>query len=141
MQAARDLQATDQAIRDLHDKFGDDADSRADYHAREHERDGHIATLVAVPALGAPGVQAKAAVLRLRTLIEDYDRHQDVAVSLADDIAERGSPALRAVAARLPDPVYAAIEAHEKACVEVRAACAESNRLLDLAERLPGNMR
>ena len=100
LQAGRGLQATDQAIRDLHDKFGDDADSRPDYHARERERDDYVATLVTVPALGADGVRAKAAVLRLRTLIEDYDRHQEVAVSLADDIAERGSPALRPVAAR-----------------------------------------
>ena len=138
LQAGRGLQATDQAIRDLHDKFGDDADSRPDYHARERERDDYVATLVTVPALGADGVRAKAAVLRLRTLIEDYDRHQEVAVSLADDIAERGSPALRPVAARLPDPVYAAIEAHEKAYVEVRAACAESSRLLDLADKIAG---
>jgi hypothetical protein len=138
VQAARGVQATDQAISELHDKFGDDADSRADYHARERERDDYIATLVVVPALGADGVQAKAAALRLRTLIEDHSRHQEVAVSLADDIAERGAPALRPVAARLPDPVYAAIEAHEKAYVEVRAACAESDRLQDLADKIAG---
>ncbi|ANW02243.1 hypothetical protein [Bradyrhizobium icense] len=138
VQAARGVRAADQAISDLHDKFGDDADSRADYHARERERDDYIATLVVVPALGADGMQAKAAVLRLRTLIEDHDRHREVAVSLADDIAERGSPALRPVAARLPDPVYAAIEAHEKAYVEVRAACAESDRLQDLADKIAG---
>jgi hypothetical protein len=83
-------------------------------------------------------VQAKAAALRLRTLIEDHGRHQEIAVSLADDITERESPALRPVAARLPDPIYAAIKAHERAYAEVRAAVAESHRLLDLADKVAG---
>jgi hypothetical protein len=38
----------------------------------------------------------------------------------------------------LPDPVYAAIEAHEKAYANCRAAVAESNRLLDLADKVAG---
>ncbi len=42
-------------------------------------------------------------------------------------------------AAALPaDPVYAAIEAHEKAYAAVRAACAESDRLCELADKIAG---
>jgi hypothetical protein len=71
-------------------------------------------------------------------LIEDYEHHQQVAVSLANDIAARGSPALRAALDKQPDPIYAAIEAHEKAYAVVRAACAESNRLCQLADDVAG---
>jgi hypothetical protein len=92
VQAALDMEAADKAIEDLHNKFGDDTDSRADYSALQRQRNDHIATLITVPALSAAGVQAKAGVLRLNRLIEDYEQHQQVAVSLADDIAERSLP-------------------------------------------------
>jgi hypothetical protein len=36
------------------------------------------------------GIEAKAVCVRLRTLIEDYDQHQQVAVSLADDLVQLG---------------------------------------------------
>ena len=36
------------------------------------------------------------------------------------------------------DPVFEAIEAHRKARADVRAACAESDRLCDLADRIAG---
>ncbi len=36
------------------------------------------------------------------------------------------------------DPVFEAIEAHRKAVADVRAACAESDRLCDLADRIAG---
>src|SRR3981189_2583080 len=137
VQAAHDLQAIDQTISDMFDKYGDDTDSRSDYRELELKRNDHIATRVIVPALSAAGVQAKATVLRLNRLIEDNEQHQQVAVSLADDIAERGLPQ-RPVSERLPDPVYAAIEAHETAYAAVRGACAESNRLCELADKIAG---
>jgi len=119
-------------------RFGDDAGERADYLALERRRNDNIATLITVPALSAAGVQAKAVSVRMRALIEDYTQHQQVAVSLADDIAERGSPALRAARDKQPDPIYAAIEAHEKAYAAVRGACAESDRLCQLADDVAG---
>jgi hypothetical protein len=137
VQAAHGMEAADKAIDSLHDKFGDDADSRADYHALQRQRNDHIATLIVVPALSAVGVQAKAGALRLKRLIEDYEQHQQVAVSLADDIAERSLP-MRPVIARQPDPVYAAIDAYEKAYAECRAACAETRQLYDRAIKVAG---
>jgi len=70
-----------------------------------------------------------------------------VAVSLADDLVARGAQLGRPVAGdEHPDPVYAAIDAHQKAYVAVRAAVAESDRFVSLptswkgvrGERLPG---
>jgi hypothetical protein len=122
VQAAHDLQAVDQALGNLCRKFGDDADSREEYLALEARRDEHIATLITVPARSTAGVQAKAASVRLKALIEDYDQHQQVAVSLADDLVARGAQLGRPIAGdEQPDPVYAAIEAHEKAYVAVRS--------------------
>ena len=71
VQAAHGMEAADEAIDNLHDKFGDDADSRADYHAMQRQRNDHIATLIVVPALSAAGIQAKAGVLLLPRLIEE----------------------------------------------------------------------
>jgi hypothetical protein len=139
VQAAFGLQAADQAINHLCKKFGDDADDREDYLELEYRRNEHIATLITVPARSTAGVQAKAASVRLRALIEDYDQHQQVAVSLADDLVARGAQLGRPVAGdEHPDPVYAAIEAHQKAYVAVRAAVAESDRLCELADKLAG---
>jgi hypothetical protein len=90
VQAAYDLQATDQALRDLGKTFGDDADEREDYLELEDRRDEIIATLITVPARSMIGVQAKSVCVRLRTLIEDHDHHQQVAVSLADDLFQIG---------------------------------------------------
>jgi hypothetical protein len=137
VQATFGLQAADQALSDFIKKYGDDAVDREDYLAMEDTRNEHIATLITVPAQSATGVQAKAACVRLRALIEDFDQHQQVAVSLADDIVERGAPAWRSGEQQL-DPVYAAIEEYEKTYVNCRAAVAESNRLCDLADKVAG---
>jgi hypothetical protein len=94
VQAAHDLQAVDQAIGNLCRKFGDDADSREDYLALEDRRNEHIATLITVPAKSMTGIQAKAVCVRLRALIEDYSQHQQVAVSLADDLVQLGPQAI-----------------------------------------------
>jgi hypothetical protein len=92
VQAALAMRAADRGISDLHDKFGDDADSREDYSSLEDRRNENIATLVTVPAKSIAGIQAKAVCVRLRTLIEDYDQHQQVAVSLADDLVQSRRP-------------------------------------------------
>jgi hypothetical protein len=94
VQAAHDLQAVDQAIANLYDKFGDDADSREDYLALEDRRNENIATLITVPAKSMIGIEAKAVCVRLKTLIEDYDQHQQVAVSLTDDLVQLGPQAI-----------------------------------------------
>jgi hypothetical protein len=94
VQAAYDLPATDQALRDLCKTFGDDADEREDYLALEDRRDEIIATLITVSAKSMTGIQAKSVCVRLRTLIEDYERHRQVAVSLADDLLQMGPQAI-----------------------------------------------
>jgi hypothetical protein len=89
-QAFDDLVATDLALSSLHKAFGDDADSRDEYMKFEERRDDIIATLIGVPALSMAGVQAKASALRHKVMIEDFDRHQQIAVSLADDLIALG---------------------------------------------------
>jgi hypothetical protein len=84
--AFENLVATDAAIAGLHATFGDDADSREDYAELEEKRNECIATLIEVPAASMAGILAKAAALRLKVMIEDYDQHQQIAVSLADDL-------------------------------------------------------
>jgi hypothetical protein len=117
VQAVHDLQAADRGISDLHDRFGDDADSREDYSALEDRRNEHIATLITVPAKSMTGIQVKAVCVRWRTLIEDYDQHQQVAVSLADDLVQLG-PIPEALLAPVAKPSPAirspAIEAVER---------------------------
>jgi hypothetical protein len=94
VQSAFGLQAADQALSDLIKKYDDEADSREDYLTMEVTRNEHIATLVTVPARSSTGIQAKAVVLRLRAMIEDYTQHQQIAVSLADDIVQLGDQAI-----------------------------------------------
>jgi hypothetical protein len=84
--AAAGLAAADRAIADMHKRFGDDADSRDDYIALREKLNDHIGTLVTVRASSAAGITAKAEALRLRRMIEDYSQHQQIAVSLADDL-------------------------------------------------------
>jgi hypothetical protein len=137
--AARDLEAIDHAIEDLHRKY-DDADSRGDYRALGVRRNENIATLVTVPAASSLGIQAKASALRSQRMIEDWDQHQQIAVSLADDLVggiPLAVPALTLAptraAALSADPIYAAIEHHRaagivwNAAVDVRAVFPESS--------------
>jgi hypothetical protein len=138
VQAADDLQAADRAIGDLCKKFGDDADSREDYLALEDRRNEHIATLVTVRAKSMTGIEAKAVCVRLRELIEDYTQHQQVAVSLADDLVQLGPQSIirPLLAAAVPkgslDPVFALIAAHRDVNATVHAIEAEAERLLSL---------
>jgi hypothetical protein len=85
VRAAQDLQAVEQAIDDLCRKY-DEADGRDDYRALEDRRNENTATLITIQAKSTAGIQAKAASLRLRAMIADRDQHQQIAVSLADDL-------------------------------------------------------
>jgi hypothetical protein len=119
VRAAQDLAAIDQAFEDLHRKHGHDANSLP-LGVRRNE---NIATLITIQAKSAAGIQAKAASLQLRAMIADQDQHQQIAVSLADDLV--GGIPLAALAAAAPahaaaaaDPIFAVIERHRKACRE-----------------------
>jgi hypothetical protein len=92
--AYEDLQAADAAITALHKDFGDEADSREDYGEEEELRDACIEALISQPAWCIDGLQSKASALLLRVMIEDYDSHQQIACSLAEDIVRLGSAAL-----------------------------------------------
>jgi hypothetical protein len=88
------LQDADAAIAALHKDFGDEADSREDYGEEQERRDACIEALISQPAWCIDGLQAKASALLLRVMIEDYDSHQQIACSLAEDIVRLGSAAL-----------------------------------------------
>jgi hypothetical protein len=88
VRASHDIQVIDQALDDLHRKYGDDADSREDYLTLCARRVENIATLIETRSSSMVGVQAKAAAVRLRSIIEDYLRHRQIAVSLAHDLAK-----------------------------------------------------
>jgi hypothetical protein len=80
-------------------------------------RNENIATLIAVPATSAVGIQAKVSALRLRAMIEDWDQQQQIAVSLADDLVG-GIPLAvltPAAAEQSADPIFAAIDAYRQA--------------------------
>jgi hypothetical protein len=91
VRATSDLLATDDAIERLLLKHSassveSDIEERADYQALDITRNEHIATLIIVSATSMAGVQAKVAVLRSPGMIEDFAHHQQIAVSLADDL-------------------------------------------------------
>ena len=85
-QALNDLLEMDAALAALHDKHGDDADSRDDYQEHEDMRDAAIATLIDVRASSTAGMMAKASALQIKVLFEDYEMHQLIGLSLADDL-------------------------------------------------------
>jgi len=134
VEAAAGLDSTDRAIEDMHKKHGDDADSRDDYHALEETRDEHIATLITVPATSTVGIQAKASVLRSQRMIEDYNRHQQVAVSLAEDILGSESPPLVPAGWHPADKLDALWQERQQI---VRQENAIHRRLDDARERMP----
>ena len=92
MHASCDLTVMDLAISGLHSKYGDDADSREDYRAIEQQRDEDIEILSTVSAKSWDGIWAKAATLRSKRMIEDYESALAIAASLADDIMFVGAP-------------------------------------------------
>jgi hypothetical protein len=89
-QSSNDIVEIDAAIDRLQKKYGDAADSRDDYHELEARRDDAIVTLIRVPASSMVGIKAKASALQLDRLFEDYEMHQQVALSLAEDLIALG---------------------------------------------------
>ena len=89
-QASDDLVEIDAAIERLHKKYGDDADSRDDYRELEERRNDAIGTLSSVPASSMIGIKAKASALQLDELFIDFESHQQIALSLAEDITALG---------------------------------------------------
>ena len=88
--ALDDLVEMDASLEALHTKHGDDADSRDDYLECQDMREDAIATLTDVRAASTAGILAKASALQLQALFEDYESHQEIAVSLADDLIALG---------------------------------------------------
>jgi hypothetical protein len=102
-QALADLVAADAALADLIKAFGNDlendVDDRDDYREVEARRNEAIASLIECPARCIEGLQAKASALRLKAMIEDYAQHQQIAVSLADDLVRLGPAAMESQSA------------------------------------------
>jgi hypothetical protein len=86
VEAVQDLAVCDRAINQMLRDLGDVAEERDDFKALQERRNENIATLIEHPATSMDGYRAKASALQLRDLIGDYDQHQQVAVSLADDL-------------------------------------------------------
>jgi hypothetical protein len=82
VRAAQDLAAIDHAFEDLRRERGYDAN----FLPLGVRRNENIATLITVPATSGLGFQAKASALRLDMMVADQDQHQQIAVSLADDL-------------------------------------------------------
>ncbi|WP_321177281.1 hypothetical protein [Bradyrhizobium sp. USDA 3256] len=96
-EALESLKAHDLALAGLHKAHGDEADSREDYRELEEARDDCLSTLINTEASSMVGVLAKATALQQQALIEDYEGHQSIAISLAEDLV-RPSQACREVA-------------------------------------------
>lgn len=91
IKAANGLLSTDEAIEQMHRQHAasgatGDADEQEGYAELEDLRREHIETLIVVPATSMGGALAKAGVLKSQRMIEDDERHQQIAVSLADDL-------------------------------------------------------
>lgn len=84
----------------------------------EGNRNAALRDLGRLPASGIRGLAAKAQALQSRNLMDDAERHKDLALSLAHDV-ERLAALSRADA----DPIYAAIEASRVAFNHHVAAC------------------
>ena len=79
------------AARDrMYKKYGDAADSRDDYQELEDRLDDAVETLISVPASSMDGIKAKASALQLDELFADYEAHQQIALSLAEDLTALG---------------------------------------------------
>jgi hypothetical protein len=87
-QALETMLECERAVSDLRDVHGDDADEREDYLELEERREEAIEELSTIKSMSMAGVMAKAAALQNHELIDDYTRHQAVAVSLAEDLAQ-----------------------------------------------------
>jgi hypothetical protein len=123
--AAHDIQAIDDALDDLHRRYGDDADSREDYLTLADRRLENITTLIGTPARSMVGVRRGKTAQHNRRLL----RHRQLADSLADDLtSEARSP----VPAERPHPDAELLSLAAKYV----ATEAEQSRLCKLANEL-----
>jgi hypothetical protein len=81
--ASFELAVVDLAIDGLHKQFGDDADSRDDYHELEDMRARAIEVLADREPRSWDGICAKACALRHRSVIENHEETASIAASLA----------------------------------------------------------
>jgi hypothetical protein len=87
LRKARDeMQVADATIDQLHKLHGNEADGRDDYLQTEAQRDEALDVLATVPATSQHGMIAKAQALSEKRLIEDWQGHGKIAVSLASDV-------------------------------------------------------
>ena len=86
IEACGELQKLDLGLQELHQKFGDDADSRDDYLAMCDRRFRTLEVLAAVPAKSTADIAAKAEVLLERSVQEAYDHAVKIGASLAHDV-------------------------------------------------------
>jgi len=84
--AQRELLSLDHAISQLHDKFGDRADGRADYIDAEERRSDALEHLATIQAGSPEGMIAKARALKAVSIADDLDRRAEIAASLAGDV-------------------------------------------------------
>ncbi len=88
--ASCELEILELALKGLHEKYGDDADSREDY-AEINERWFEVVDLLASESSRCwRGIEAKAWALRQHLVLEDYETTAAIAASLANDIAKLG---------------------------------------------------
>ena len=83
--AVTHMRESDYAINALYKKYGDDADSRADYQQAETDREAALEILATKRARTPRGMVAKAEALSERNLIGE-SQHGEIAVSLAADV-------------------------------------------------------
>ena len=94
--ACRELHTLDLGLQNLHQKFGDDADSRDDYLAMCDRRLRTLEVLAAGPAKKTADIAAKAEALLERSVQEAYEHAVKIGASLANDVLrvsnQLGSP-------------------------------------------------
>ena len=101
--AVQEMIAADRAIDRLLAAHDEDAEEMPEYKMQEARRARSIKDLIDKPAQSKIGAAAKANALQWGRLIEDWDHHRQVAISLAADIKILPQEDLRLTSIRKPD--------------------------------------
>ncbi|MGY4476324.1 hypothetical protein [Bradyrhizobium sp. USDA 3364] len=83
--AAAGVVALDGAIEAFLDANNDD-DEHPEFQAMDSQRSAHLDTLATVPAIGIAGLRAKARTLKVDSVTADLYRHQEISLSLVEDL-------------------------------------------------------
>ncbi|WGS02212.1 hypothetical protein MTX26_15905 [Bradyrhizobium sp. ISRA443] len=138
--AAQALAACYQAVNKMLGDLGEEAEETDEYAALLDRCNANIASLIERPATSKEGYRAKASALQLQDLIGDYRQHQQVAVSLADDLTGMCSvPQLdrEVPAASRPDAKLLELgQELERLLAFERPLSEESSRLHKLTDRV-----